>query len=310
MFIRIVCLYCIFSATAFAQVTDSTESQQGNTATSPLPVLIPFARYVDCGPIEGGSKKSPVSITIEEALRLTLVINRDSLPKDCGIQFLTVTISIFNKHGVLTDKIVKQAFTFPREAGEDSDRSKLHFYAERIAPFGFVSEQKIERIKILHDSIPEWSLMKVELTPTDEYTKFAERLKYEMEWWYRIKGSVYEGEFFLGIPKVLYDTRADDPIAYGNASAMMRLYLLHSETGERYPVNIGVGTFGVSTPIDVSKTGGGIAVSLLFDIVQAIRLSYDLDIPNKFNAGVEITPFFPLERKSRILVNARIGYSP
>jgi len=310
MFIRTVYLFLIFSATVFAQVVDSTQSHLGNATPSPLPVLIPLYRYVDCGPIEGGSKKTPVSITIEEAMQLYVFFHRDSLPKDCGIQFLTVTISIFNKHGVLTDKIVKQAFTFPREAGEESDRSKIHYYAERIAPYGFISEQKIERVKILHDSIPEWSLMKVELTPTDEYTKFAERLRYEMEWWYRIKGSVYEGEFFLGIPKVLYDSRGDDPIVYGNASAMMRLYLLHSETGERYPVNVGFGTFGVSTPIDVSKNGGGIAISLLFDIVQAVRLSYDMDIPNKLNAGIEITPFFPLERKSRMLVNARIGYSP
>jgi hypothetical protein len=310
MIVRTGFLFIIFSMYAFAQVADSTQPHHGNASTSPLPVLIPLSRYVDCGPIKGGSKKSPVSITIEEALQLTVIFNRDSLPKDCGIQFLTVTISIFNKHGVLTDKIVKQAFTFPREDGKEADRSKLHFYAGRVAPYGFVSEQKIERVKILHDSIPQWSLMKVELTPTDEYTKFAERLKYEMEWWYRIKGSVYEGEFFLGIPKVLYDSRSDDPIVYGNASAMMRLYLLHSETGDRYPVNVGIGTFGVSTPIDVSKNGGGIAISLLFDIVQAVRLSYDMDIPNKLNAGIEITPFFPLERKSRILVNARIGYSP
>lgn len=276
----------------------------------PLPVLIPLSTYVVSEPVEGGTEENPTPISASQALQLQVSFRRQNLPMDCGVQFLTITTSVFNKKGILKDKIVKQAFTFPISDSGITDMELLHTFAQRIVPFGFVSEKKIERVMVEYDTVPEWSLIRVDVAPSEEYTKFAERSKYTMTWWYRVTGSQLEYEFFLGIPKVLYDSRKNDPIIYGNASAMLRFYYLHKETGHRFPFNVGIGTFGVSTPIDVSRDGGGFAVSLLFDIVQATRLMYDLNITNNVNAGIELTPFFPIQRTARLLINARIGYSP
>lgn len=275
-----------------------------------LPSLVPLESYVECIPFSGGTEESPASVTLEEALQLKAAFRRDRLPADCGVQFLSLTISIFNKQHILIDKIVKHAFTFPRSSAGESDEKLLSNLAQRIVPFGYVSESKINHVTLLNDTVPGWSLLKIEITPDEEYTKFAEGQRYALQWWFRVQGSQFEQEFFLGIPKVLVDSRPRDTIRYGNASAMIRFYYLNSESGMRFPVNIGIGTFGVNTPIDVSKDGGGFAISLLFDVIQAARLMYQFDVSSKINAGIEITPFFPLERKSRILLNARIGYSP
>lgn len=299
-------LSTFFVISLSAQPADSVrEDEKGESS---LPMLVPPRDYVICGPIEGGTEHSPAPITVDEAMQLKVSFQREILPEKSGVQFLTVIISIFNKEGELLDKIIKHAFTFPRSG--ESDLSVLKQYSRQIVPFGFVSEKKINGVGILTDTIPEWSLLRIEVLPDEEYTKFAERFRYKLEWWYRVKGSRFEEEFFLGIPKVLFDSEKQDTINYGNASAMIRFYLLHEETGERFPVNIGIGTFGVSTPIDVSKNGGGIAVSLLFDVVQSVRTLSGVRLSNKFNAGIELTPFFPLQHRSRLLINARIGYSP
>jgi hypothetical protein len=151
--------------------------------------------------------------------------------------------------------------------------------------------------------------VKIEVIPDEEYTRYAHRLNTKQAWHYRTKGSRIDNAFFLGIPKVLYDTKKKDPVNYGNASIMLRLYLLHAETGERYPVSLGIGTFGVNTPIDVSRTGGGFAVSLLLDVVELIR-RLDVGLSRRFNAGLELTQFFPIQRQARLLLNVRVGYSP
>jgi hypothetical protein len=293
---------------SLSQTEDSVFTNSDQSVS--LPSLVPPDQYIECEPIAGGTEASPTSVTLEEAMQLRVSFHRDRLPADCGVQFISVTISIYNKQMMLIDKIVKHAFTFPHARNGESDQKVLSDLARKIVPFGFVSERKINHVMLLNDTVPGWTLIKIEVAPDEEYTKFAERLRYKMQWWYRVKGPQLEEEFFLGIPKVLYDSRSRDTITYGNASAMLRFYYLDAESGERYPFNLGIGTFGVSTPIDVSKNGGGFAVSLLFDVIQAVRIFYRLNITTKVNAGFEITPFFPLERKSRVLLNARIGYSP
>ncbi len=307
-----------FAALLLSMVVTSLPAQQSDPTSDTVkgtgqqtyrPILVPLTQYVTCGPVAGSSEKTPATITLDEAMQLRVHLLRDQLPHNCGVQFLTIAISIYNKRGTLVDKIIKHTFTFPRKENEAEDRLQIHRYAEQILPFGFVSERKMESVTVLNDTVPEWSLIKVEVTPDDEYTKFAERLKLKVEWWYRVKGNRFEEEFFLGIPKVLYDTERTDTITYGNVSAMLRFYYLNGETGERFPVNLGIGTFGVSNPIDVSSTGGGFAISLLLDLIQSARLMYDIDILTKANAGIEVTPFFPISRKSRILINARIGYA-
>ena len=276
----------------------------------PLPVLVPLTKYVTIGPIPGGNEQNPVSISIEDAMHLQVTFLRDSLPKDDAVQFLTVNITLYTKKGTLYNKIVKRAFTYAKQSDVEADRAVLRRLAERIVPFGYVSERKIERVMVLNDTVPGWTLMEVEVVPDEEYTKFAERLRYGIRSYYRIKGNQIESNFFLGIPKVLYDSDKHDTITYGNASAIFRFNYLNEESGKPYPVNIGIGTFGVNSPIDVNKNGGGFVLSVMLDLIQSVSSIFDLNISPKINAGVEITPFFPIQHRARMLLNARIGFSP
>ncbi len=114
--------------------------------------------------------------------------------------------------------------------------------------------------------------------------------------------------FSLGIPKVLYDTQARDTIDYGNTSAMLRLYFVNAESGNRFPISVGMGTFGVESPIDVGIGRGGFALSLFLDLVELTRIR-DLGFIKRMNAGLELTPFFPIQRRGRLLINAQVGFS-
>jgi hypothetical protein len=70
-----------------------------------------------------------------------------------------------------------------------------------------------------------------------------------------------------------------------------------------------MGTFGVSSPIDVGIGRGGFALSAFLDLVELTRI-HDLGFVKKFNAGVELTQFFPIDRKARLLINVQVGFSP
>jgi hypothetical protein len=104
----------------------------------------------------------------------------------------------------------------------------------------------------------------------------------------------------------LYDTRAKDVIDYGHTSAMLRLYYVDGGSGHRLPVNLGFGTFGVNSPIDVSIGRGGFAMSAFLDLIELMR-RLGMDVGTKVNAGLELTPFFPVQKKSRILFDAHVG---
>ena len=272
--------------------------------------LVPLPHYVTISPLSGGDNPgSAPALPLESLRHLAVHFERDSLPKDSGPQFIKIVTTISNREGDLHDRVTQYAFTFPRESTPDSDLSTLKKYAAGITPYGFVVRSKIDSVAVRVDSVPAWGVVKIEIVPDEEYAKFAHRLGTKREWYYRAAGSRYEVAVFVGIPKVLYDSRSQDSINYGNASAMLRLYLLSSQTGERYPVNIGIGTFGVNTPIDVSRGGGGFALSVFFDLVQLIN-PLSAYLSQHVNAGVEATPFFPIGHQARLLINARIGYSP
>jgi hypothetical protein len=114
--------------------------------------------------------------------------------------------------------------------------------------------------------------------------------------------------FSLGIPKVLFDTQAKDTIEYGNTSAMIRFYYVNKISGNRFPVNFGIGTFGVSSPIDVSAGRGGFALSIFLDVVELTRI-IGIDFIEKITAGLELAPFFPIERRARFLIVAHVAIS-
>ncbi len=95
---------------------------------------------------------------------------------------------------------------------------------------------------------------------------------------------------------------------YGKTSAMLRFYYVNAISGQRFPVSLGVGTFGVNSPIDVGVGQGGFAASIFLDVVELIR-QFGAHFDMKVSAGLELTPFFPIEMRSRILLNAQVGFS-
>lgn len=142
-----------------------------------------------------------------------------------------------------------------------------------------------------------------------DITKYYGRIRNKLEYRILIQGPRVQPAFTLSVPKVLYDTCRDDSVQYGNTSAMLRFFLLDQKTGEQYPISVGIGTFGVDSPIDVSRSGGGFAISFYLDLVQMLK-RFTGKLTQKVNAGVDIAPFFPIGHKSRILISARVGISP
>jgi len=273
--------------------------------------IIPLTKFVGITPVEGGAdENSAVALEKSELSHLVIGFRRSNLSNEDGPQFIKITTTLTGRDGDVYDKITQYAFTFAKEATPDSDETRMRWYAQQILPFGFVSRRKIDSVDVHIDSLLDWGVVKVSIMPDEEYTKYSHRFATQRTWYYRAKGKRWETAFFLGIPKVLYDTEKEDSVSYGNASAMLRFFFLDGETGSRYPVNIGIGTFGVSTPIDVSKSGGGFAISLFLDIVQLINTNFHVNLGNRFNGGLEVTPFFPVNHRARLLVNIRIGISP
>ena len=109
-----------------------------------------------------------------------------------------------------------------------------------------------------------------------------------------------------GVLKVLYHTPAKDSIDYGDTSAILRLYYVDGDSGLHFPISFGIGTFGVNSPIDVSIGRGGFATSIFLDIIELMRRQ-DMDVGIKVNTGLELTPFFPIKKKSRLLFDAHAG---
>jgi hypothetical protein len=87
---------------------------------------------------------------------------------------------------------------------------------------------------------------------------------------------------------------------------MIRFYYVDEISGNRFPVNFGVGTFGVNSPIDVNAGGGGFALSIFFDVAEMTRV-IGIDLLKKFTAGLEVVPFFPLEKRARLLLDAQVS---
>jgi len=163
-------------------------------------------------------------------------------------------------------------------------------------------------VQIQIDSLPDWALIRIDIEPdytikiggydrSNLYTRY-----------FRVKGPKIEIGFSLGIPKVLFDSQSKDTLNYGNSSAMIRFYYVDELSGHRFPVNLGVGTFGVNSPLDVRIGGGGFALSVLLDVVEMTRI-LEIGLIKKITAGLELAPFFPIKKKARLLINAQVGIS-
>ncbi|MBM4162568.1 MAG: hypothetical protein FJ217_15885 [Ignavibacteria bacterium] len=305
-------LFCLLtlSAAVFnpipAQINDTT----GQFSRIRIGAVVPLIRYVQLTTrdrvIEPGN---PIALSPEEISVLRVVFLRDSLSDQDGPQFLKITTISTNRRENLIDENVQYAISFRPMADEDADLRELERCARQVAPLAYVNPELMRSVRIQLDSLGEWGHVIVRVEPEEELVKYYGRIKEKLEYHILVKGRLLEFGFTLSVPKVLYDTRTVDSVLYGNTSAMLRIHLLNGETGVRYPISVGVGTFGVDSPIDVSRSGGGFAISLYFDIIQLLRI-VNINLPQSVNAGFDVSPFFPIGHKGRLLFNARIGITP
>jgi hypothetical protein len=266
-------------------------------------------RFVDIVPMSGGlDPQHAMTLDPDQFRDLRVAFRRDSIRPWMGPQFVTIRTTVVSANGITAQTFERRVLTFRRHGDPLRDRALFVRYRTAYGPYAAISTKELDQVELQVDSLPAWAVVKVNIEPDytvriGAYDRFNSVTRY-----FRVRGPTTEIGFSLGIPKVLYDTQAADSIEYGNTSAMLRLYFLGAETGRRFPVSLGAGTFGDHSPIDVGSGRGGFALSTFLDLVEVMRL-LDVGPINKLTAGLEVTPFFPLKHRARLLINAQVGFS-
>lgn len=266
--------------------------------------------YVSIAPMDGSSDpQTPVTLDGEQIRTLQVVFRRDSIRPRTGPQFVTIRTTVELRDGTTAQTFERRVVTFRSRGNQERDRAMFIQYRTAYGAYAAISTEELERVRLPLDSLPAWAIIKVNIEPDYTIRIGAYDRSNSVTRYFRVKGPTIEIGFSLGIPKVLYDTQAGDTVNYGNTSAMLRFYHVNAESGNRFPVSIGMGTFGVNSPIDVGIGRGGFALSTFLDLVELTRIRA-LGFIKKVNAGLEMTLFFPIERKGRLLINAQVGFSP
>lgn len=264
-------------------------------------------RYVRIIPEDGGSDpQTAVTLDRDQIRDLQVVFQRDSIREGMGPQFVTIKTTVRLRGGTMAQTLERRVMTFRSHGDPNKDRAMFIQYRKAYGPYAAIRADEFERVQVELDSLPNWATIRVSVEPDYTIKIGAADRANSVTRYFRVKGHRIEAGFTLGIPKVLYDTRAEDSIDYGNTSAMLRLYYVDGASGHRFPVNFGIGTFGVNSPIDVSVGRGGFATSVFLDIIELMR-RLDIEVGLKVNAGLELTPFFPIKKKSRLLFDAHVG---
>jgi hypothetical protein len=225
-----------------------------------------------------------------------------------GPQFVTIKTMVQSRDETTTQTFERRVMTFRSHGNPERDRAMFIQYRTAYGAYAAISTQELEQVHLPLDSLPGWAIIRVSIEPDYTIRIGAYDRTNSVTRYFRVRGPTIEIGFSLGIPKVLYDTQAGDTVNYGNTSAMLRLYYVNAESGNRFPVSVGAGTFGVNSPIDVGIGRGGFALSTLLDFVELTRIR-NLAFIKKVNAGLELALFFPVRRRARLLINAQIGFS-
>lgn len=268
-----------------------------------------LGEYVSIAPSEG-SDDPHTAMTLDDVQMRTLhvVFRRDKVRPRMGPQFVTITTSVFLRDGTIGQSFARRVVTFRSHGSPDRDRAMFGQYRKAYGAYAGISWDELGRVRVPLDSLPAWSMIGVTIEPDYTITLGAYDRSNSFKRYFRVRGPTIETGFSLGIPKVLYDTRSRDSIEYGNTSAMVRFYHVNAESGNRFPVSLGMGTFGVNSPIDVGGGRGGFALSMFLDLVELMR-TLTVKFTRKINVGLEVTPFFSIGKKSRILLNAQVGFA-
>ncbi|MBN8547094.1 MAG: hypothetical protein J0L60_13265 [Ignavibacteria bacterium] len=266
-------------------------------------------RFVCIVPFDGGSDPESIVTLDREKLRdLRVFFLRDNIRPGMGPQFLTIRTTIQLRDGTKEQSTERRVLTFRSDEDSNHDQTLMMQYRNAYGPYSALKTEELQQVRLNFDSLPDWAIVQITVEP-DYSIKIGEvDHKNSVTRYYHVKGPAIEVGLVLGIPKVLYDSQMEDRVDYGNSSAMIRFYYVNERTGNRFPVNFGVGTFGVNSPLDVDIGRGGFALSLFFDLAQ-ITSFLSVDFMKRITAGIEVAPFFPIQKKWRLLIIAQLGFS-
>jgi len=268
-----------------------------------------LSRYVSIIPVVGSNDiRTAVTIDREQARNLDVRFQRDSIRDGMGPQFLRITTTVLLRDGIAASSYERRVVTYRSHGNSYKDRAMFIQYRTAYGAYANIRPEELGHVLVPVDSLPDWAILGIHVEP--DYTiKIGEVDRANnMTQYFRVKGPTMELGFSLGIPKVLYDTRANDTIQYGNYSAMIRVYFIDSKTGNRFPVSAGIGIFGLNSPIDVGTGRGGFALSMFLDLAEMVRI-VNVGFTKKINIGLELDPFLPIGREGRLLLVAQVGVS-
>ncbi len=264
-------------------------------------------KYASIGPEPGSMDPLTAEVLDRKQMRtLHVIFHRDSIQERMGPQFLTIRTTVLSREGITMQTYERRVMTFRSRGGPYTDLAMFLQYRRAYGAYAVIRSDELEQVQLEVDSLPDWAIVKVSVDPDYTITIGEVDKSNTVTRYFRVDGPSIEMGFTLGIPKVLYDTQARDTVEYGNTSAMMRFYYFDGKSGQRFPVNFGIGTFGVNSPIDIGQGRGGFAASIFLDVVEVLR-RISVGLPMRVNAGLELVPFFPIDKRSRLLLSAQLG---
>ncbi len=268
-----------------------------------------LSRYVTIVPTAGSNDvRKAVTLDRNQVRNLSVHFQRDSIRECMGPQFVRIMTTVLLREGMATPSYERRMVTFRSHGDPNRDREMFVQYRTAYGPYANIRPEELDQVLVPVDSLPDWAILCIRIEPDYTIKIGAVDRSNTMIRYFRVRGPSIEIGFSLAIPKVLYDTRANDTIQYGNYSAMVRFYRINPETGNRFPVSLGIGMFGVSSPLDVGVDRGGFALSMLLDLAEMVRMVND-GFSKKINIGLELAPFLPIENKGRLLLVAQAGIS-
>lgn len=265
--------------------------------------------FVSIIPVAGGSSiRTAVTIEPEQVQKLQVRFTRDSIRTNMGPQFLRIRTSILQRDDIVASSYERRVVTFRSHGNKEKDHSVFVQYRTAYGAYANIRPEELEQVLVPVDSLPAWAILGIHIEPDYTIKIGAVDRSNSLTQYYRVRGPTIELGFSLAVPKVLFDTREDDPIEYGNTSAMIRCYFIDAQTGNRFPISAGIGMFGINSPVDVGPGRGGFAWSMFLDLAEMVRIM-NIGFTKKVNIGLEVDPFFSIQRKMRLLVVAQAGFS-
>lgn len=266
-----------------------------------------ISNYVHIEP-EAGSENPESAVTLDriQIRNLRVIFQRENIRSGMGPQFVTIRTTVQLRDGTMSQTFERRVLTFRSDNDPDRDCDMLVQYRTAYGAYAAIQSEEFSQVRIHVDSLSDWAIIKINIEPDytikiggyDQYNSYTR--------YFRVKGPEIEIGFSLGIPKVFFDSQPKGDLDYGNSSAMIRFYYVNGVSGHRFPVNLGVGTFGVNSPLDISVNRGGFALSVFLDVGEVMR-RLGIDFIKKVTAGLELAPFFPIEKRSRFLIDAQVG---